>query len=126
MTSQEGARESNTAQTAPCVEQPVPPIELAEPQPEVAAELPAQKKRRPPRPEPGISKQLSTAAGPLDSLAILRRVGVEAVPDGIDFTLTGHERWPLDDYCALFTWLRRNGQWIKMALEDAAIMEDQP
>ena len=116
MTSQEGARENRAEWVEPCVEQPVPPIEVAEPQPEVAAEPSVQKKRRPPRPEPGISKLLSTAVGPLDSLAILRRVGVEAVPDGDDFTLTGHERWPLDDYCALFTWLRRNGQWVKMAL----------
>ncbi|MPM32983.1 hypothetical protein SDC9_79550 [bioreactor metagenome] len=116
MTSQEGAHENKADQDAPCVEQPVPPIEVAELQPEVAAEPPAQKKRRPSPPEPGISKHLSTAAGPLDSLAILRRVGVEAVPDGDDYRLTGHERWPLDDYCALFAWMRRNGQWIKMAL----------
>ena len=116
MTSQEGARENRAEQVEPRVEQPAPPIEVPEAQSEVAAEQPAQKKRRPPRPEPGISKLLSTAVGPLDSLAILRRVGVEAVPDGDDFTLTGHERWPLDDYCALFTWLRRNGQWVKMAL----------
>lgn len=125
MTSQEGAHENTADQVEPCVEQPAPPIEVAESQPEVAAEQPAQKKRRPPRPEPGISKQLSTAAGPLDSLAILRRVGVEAVPDAVDFRLTGHERWPLDDYCALFTWLRRNGQWVKMALEGATIMKEQ-
>ena len=116
MTSQEEARENRAEQVEPRVEQPAPPIEVPEAQSEVAAEQPAQKKRRPPRPEPGISKLLSTAVGPLDSLAILRRVGVEAVPDGDDFTLTGHERWPLDDYCALFTWLRRNGQWVKMAL----------
>lgn len=125
MTSQEGAHENKADQVEPCVEQPAPPIEVTESQPEVAAEQPAQNKRRPPRPEPGISKQLSTAAGPLDSLAILRRVGVEAVPDAVDFRLTGHERWPLDDYCALFTWLRRNGQWVKMALEGATIMKEQ-
>lgn len=125
MNSQEGARKSSTAPTAPDVEQPAPPPAVAESQPEVAAEQPAQKKRRPPRPETGISKQLSTAAGPLDSLAILRRVGVEAVPDGNDFRLTGHERWPLDDYCMLFAWLRRNGQWVKMALAGATMMEEQ-
>lgn len=116
MASQEGAHENKADQDAPCVEQPAPPIEISESQSEVAAEQLEQKKRRPPRPEPGISKLLSTALGPLDSLAILRRVGVEAVPDGDDYRLTGHERWPLDDYCALFAWMRRNGQWVKMAL----------
>ena len=117
MTSQEGAREKHTVEVRPTVEPPPPALEQTPP----SAAKTAPTSQRPPRPEPGISALLTTAAGPLDSLNILRRVGLTPVPDGIgDFKLTGQERWPEKDYFKLLGWLRHNGQWVQMALNDAA------
>lgn len=59
---------------------------------------------------------LTTAAGPLDSLAVLRRAGLRAEIDGDDFRVLGHERWTDVDQMRLMRWLRRNGQWVHMAL----------
>ena len=85
--------------------------------PSTAKNTPAN--QRLPRPEPGIAALLSTAAGPLDSLEVLRRVGLTPLPDGAgDFKLTGHERWPEKDYWKLMGWLRHNGQWVQMALDN--------
>ena len=118
MTSQEVAHK-NSAERQPLAEQPAQPVASTGEQPASAATPPAQKKCRSSRPAAGISTLLTTAAGPMDSLAILRRVGLEAVPDGDDFRIIGHDHWPLEDFCKLGRWLRRNAQWVKMALENA-------
>ena len=59
---------------------------------------------------------LTTAAGPMDSLAVLRRAGLRAEVDGDDFRILGHERWTDVDQVRLVRWLRKNGQWVHMAL----------
>jgi len=59
---------------------------------------------------------LTNAAGPQDSMNILRRAGLRARVDGDDFKIFGHERWSLDDVVRLTAWLRTNGQWVHMAM----------
>ena len=115
MASQEKAREKMGLEELPAVG-PDPQSTRQTP-PSTAKNTPAN--QRLPRPEPGIAALLSTAAGPLDSLEVLRRVGLTPLPDGAgDFKLTGHERWPEIDYWKLMGWLRHNGQWVQMALDN--------
>ena len=60
---------------------------------------------------------LTHPIGPLDSLKVLARAGLRAIPtpDG-DFRLTGHEHWPQGDLPRLMSWLKRHGEWIRGAL----------
>lgn len=67
-------------------------------------------------PVKGIADQLSTPAGPRDSLVVLRRVGITAVVYEGDFRLYGQEKWSCEDTARLLVWLRRNGHWVRMAL----------
>lgn len=59
---------------------------------------------------------LTTAAGPIDSLAVLRRAGLRAEIDGDDFRVLGHELWGAAEQVRLVHWLKKNGQWVRMAL----------
>lgn len=60
---------------------------------------------------------LTHPIGPLDSLKVLARAGLLAIPtpDG-DFRLTGHEHWPQGDLPRLMSWLKRHGEWVRGAL----------
>lgn len=60
---------------------------------------------------------LTHPIGPLDSLKVLARAGLRAIPtpDG-DFRLTGHEHWPQGDLPRLMSWLKRHGEWVRGAL----------
>lgn len=89
------------------------------------AEEPAPQGNRLPLIPPGGKTRadwLTTAAGPLDSLRLLERAGLRVKPDGDDFKIFGHERWSLDDIVRLTVWMRRNGEWVRMAIhnEEAA------
>ena len=74
-------------------------------------EAPAPPRRR------GGARYLTHPIGPLDSLEVLARAGLRAIPtpDG-DFRLTGHEHWPDEDLPRLMGWLRRHGEWVRGAL----------
>ena len=65
----------------------------------------------------GGAQCLTHPIGPLDSLKVLARAGLRAIPtpDG-DFRLTGHEHWPHDDLPQLVSWLKRHGEWVRGAL----------
>ena len=65
----------------------------------------------------GGAQCLTHPIGPLDSLKVLARAGLRAIPtpDG-DFRLTGHEHWPHDDLPRLVSWLKRHGEWVRGAL----------
>lgn len=66
---------------------------------------------------------LTTAAGPIDSLAVLGRAGLRTEIDGDDFRILGHERWSAADQVRLVRWLRKNGQWVRMALHSPEYKE---
>lgn len=66
---------------------------------------------------------LTTAAGPIDSMSILRRAGLRAQVSGDDFCILGHERWSAADQMRLLRWLKKNGQWVRMALHSPEYKE---
>lgn len=83
--------------------------------------LPPQSRQRteaqaPPR-RRGGARYLTHPIGPLDSLEVLARAGLQArrTADG-DFVLSGHEHWPDGDLPRLMGWLRRHGEWVRGAL----------
>lgn len=73
------------------------------------------------RPPPGANGTgpadwLTHPIGPMDSLRVLARAGLTAVPAGDDYRISGHEQWPGKDAAQLTGWLRRHGEWVRQAL----------
>lgn len=68
----------------------------------------------------GRAELLAAPVGPCAALALLGLAGLEvrrcAGPDGPDYRVSGHEVWPLADVASLLCWLRRHGEWVRMAL----------
>lgn len=73
----------------------------------------------------GTADWLTHPIGPMDSLRVLARAGLTAVPAGDDFQIFGHEQWPGKDAAQLTGWLRRHGEWVRLALyRDSEVVGD--